>query len=330
MCKARFDSTQRPVGRGVLFHQPTLLTAQQIAQARRDKEEARVATEFLRYVNEEVLLTLGLLADAGDEASAHLRFCDSENADTAELAKHNKQLMQRIVCLFGPEGRAFECGYSKFILENLRRAPVVVHVDGKIKSIGGADQVPDSLLRKCLCRMAAWCRLAQATLRAEFPDFDVLVAFDIFDLSNLQPKGMLEVNTEHAQLLCMTFGVDLDRFMQAFALAHPAALHAKRSCTGATNATAWAEALRRLKKARRSGVEPLQDPVRLSRETWGLENQLGRGVVPRIFSGPRKCTGSVEHGFLVFGSFFPERYERPYLFQTMDGNARRSWLGTWP
>lgn len=285
MCKARFDSTQRPVGRGVLFHQPTLLTAQQIVQARRDADEVRIAMEFLRYVDAEVLLTLGLLADAGDEASAHLRFCDSENADPGELAKHNKQLMQRIACLFGPEGRAFECGYSKFILENLRRTPVVVQVDGKVKTIGGADDVPEALLRKCLNRMAAWCRLAQATLHAEFPDFDVLVAFDIFDLSNLQPKGPLEVNAEHAQLLCRTFGVDLDRFLEAFKLAHPVALHARRSTTAATNVIAWSEALGQVKKARRTVADPLKELIRMSRETEGLGNYClgcwdsgGRGV----------------------------------------------------
>jgi hypothetical protein len=60
--------------------------------------------------------------------------------------------------------------------------PVVVLIDGQPKTVGGSGTVTLAMQRRCLARMSAWCRLAQMTLKAEFPDWDALCAFDVFDL----------------------------------------------------------------------------------------------------------------------------------------------------
>ena len=50
--------------------------------------------------------------------------------------------------------------------------------------LGEASGVGDNIIRRCLARMRAWNTLARAAVSAEFPNFEVAQAFQIFDLSS--------------------------------------------------------------------------------------------------------------------------------------------------
>lgn len=76
--KNRFQSTQKPLGRFVLTFDALLATAVEIATRRAGTEPAKFAAAFLASVTEEDVLTLAMLADAGDKSSAIVRFFDSE------------------------------------------------------------------------------------------------------------------------------------------------------------------------------------------------------------------------------------------------------------
>eukprot|EP00969_Alexandrium_andersonii_P090083 3977488-Alexandrium_andersonii.AAC.1 len=59
----------------------------------------------------------------------------------------------------------------------------MVLVGNEPKTIGGPGTVDDATKQRCVARLSAWCTLAKATINAEFPSFDVLCAFAVFDLT---------------------------------------------------------------------------------------------------------------------------------------------------
>jgi hypothetical protein len=64
----RFESTQKPAGRFILFFEAILKTSDKILKLRRHDEGADRAQAFFLSLSEEKILQLALMADAGDEA----------------------------------------------------------------------------------------------------------------------------------------------------------------------------------------------------------------------------------------------------------------------
>ena len=80
--KHRFDSSQMPMARAVLRHEANIMTAVQIAAARKGETAALCAEYFLLYISGKEgmqrLLLLAMLTDAGDESAMVLRAQDKE------------------------------------------------------------------------------------------------------------------------------------------------------------------------------------------------------------------------------------------------------------
>lgn len=70
----RYDSSQKPFGRCVLFFHAVLATMVQISQARKGRPEGIAAAEFLHWLDNEKALQLAMMADAGDENMILTRF----------------------------------------------------------------------------------------------------------------------------------------------------------------------------------------------------------------------------------------------------------------
>jgi len=98
--KHRFESFQKPQGRAVLLHRAVLLTAEQIANERRNLQAGKDATQFLDDVDEETELQLGLMSDMSDEHMILLRFSDQEQYESTELAHEARIFLRRIEVLF--------------------------------------------------------------------------------------------------------------------------------------------------------------------------------------------------------------------------------------
>ena len=60
----------------------------------------------------------------------------------------------------------------------------VIRVGQNFRSLGGSGVSPQ-ILSECYDRMAVWVRLAQETLEAEWPTFEAIRAFSVFQL---QPR----------------------------------------------------------------------------------------------------------------------------------------------
>ena len=193
--KQRFQSTQKPLGRFILYFPALLATAYELQTRRGDSSVGQRGSKFLEAIDEERLLTLAMLADAGDEAAMTIRFFDSKDHDIADAPHVLSAFLQRIAALFLDRRGCLspvsfgdgQCHtYTSYALDMLRsEASVLTIQQGRktvTRSIGGPSSVSDELLERCLGRMAAWVRLAAATVRAEFPDWEVLNAFAVFSL----------------------------------------------------------------------------------------------------------------------------------------------------
>lgn len=105
-------------------------------------------------------------------------------------------------------------GYTAFALQQLKR-PKGVQKSNGLKQLGGPQGVPPLELQRCKDRMAAWAAATLELIHAEFPQFEVLMAFQVFSLrkeSWLQ-KGAAGLSAEEHKSKCLerlakTFDLD--------------------------------------------------------------------------------------------------------------------------
>ncbi len=181
--KHRFDSHSRPFGRGCIYFQALLVTAQQILDEHgaSDGPGSR-SLEFLEFMDTERALSFAMMADAGDEVLQLVRFLESEQFDKTSLAPQLDEFMHRIQVLF-THGQCVKTGYTKHMLTVLSKSVTVFLKKHEPKNIGHNGPVPEDMIRRCLLRLQRWVSLALTVLRAEFPNFEVLQTFQAFELA---------------------------------------------------------------------------------------------------------------------------------------------------
>lgn len=173
--KHRFESFQKPLGRTVRLFSCVHSLMVKVAIGRNDAQGGR-ARGWLEWLSARNVLMAAMLADAADEASALLRFCDDEQMDSAKLNSHIYTFLRRVTDLFGEKQLCLQCpGYTTYCLEYLQQ-PLVWVVRGKVASLAAptADDIGF-----CMSHMRMWLKLADAELRCEFPDFEVAQAEQI-------------------------------------------------------------------------------------------------------------------------------------------------------
>ena len=177
----RFDSTTKPVGRAVHNLFALIHTAIQIERLRPNKPEGAAATDFLRGLSTERVVQLAMLADGAHEAMAITRFCDSEAMHGEDLCFQLECFVAKVSMLF-LDGGCVRHGFTRWILEKLKKTPVLVYVDGRPKLVGSRTGVSAEIVDRCIGRMTCWVRLCIAVLTAEYPHFSLLSAFSVFNL----------------------------------------------------------------------------------------------------------------------------------------------------
>jgi hypothetical protein len=127
---------------------------------RRTGDTANRARAFLQKIDEERLLTLAMLADAGDEVAVLVRFFDTKDHDIAKVSSVLKNFMNRIDALF-LQRRCLESvdgchTYTSFTLEMLREGKMLSIHEGREMKVRSLKAVPPELVDRCLSHMAAW------------------------------------------------------------------------------------------------------------------------------------------------------------------------------
>ena len=193
----RFDSTAKPLSRSVLFWQPLLNTAVTIMEDRgKQQSEAVAAKLFLKFVDEEVGLTVGMLADGGDETLLLTRTADNEMMDPCRFPAECVVFHDRLLAIWGENAACWETGFTKLMLQTLR-SKVAFFLDGSAKSVGGPGSVTPAIMERCRQRFVTWITLVRETIQAEFPNFEFAHALDAFNLDGDFDRARLKAWHTH-------------------------------------------------------------------------------------------------------------------------------------
>ena len=209
----------RDLIRHALFLDSYCATAYHIAAARRGNPEGNDACAYLTFVsgNEGLqrLLVMGMMADGGDEIFRFLRAWDTEEVDPSATCRLLGNMAQKLDYLF-VQGYCRELGFTALVLEDLRRVRTFV-VNGHAVSVGCAGGVSEAIFQRALAIMCAWLTLMLEVLKAEFPSFELLHAFCVFDING--PKRSLATLPDgrvYMLRMAQTFSVDPERLLQQY------------------------------------------------------------------------------------------------------------------
>ena len=153
------------------------------------------------------------MADCADERVQSVRVFDTETYEVSMVHWEISTFISRLHFLFN-EGNVVDHGYTQVMLQSLKSQRGFLDSRGSPKTLGGPGKVTAALLQRCLCRMQLFVDLAVETLRSEFPDFDVVMAFSAFDLEH---SDKVKPEERYLQRLSEVFDLDFDQLAQEFA-----------------------------------------------------------------------------------------------------------------
>ena len=133
----------------------------------------------------EAFLQMAMIADAADEALLVTRLFDDELADAATTDHDLDEFQRRAHALFGEEAGCFTLrGFTQHAVEFLQAGPYMLKKRGVISGSLGGQHVPCPAVRaRCLRRMQNWLELCKLVISAEFPDFEPVQSFCVFNLA---------------------------------------------------------------------------------------------------------------------------------------------------
>ena len=113
------------------------------------------------------------------------------------------------------------------------KKPMLIWVDGTVKRVGGDGAVGEDLQDKCKCKMQNFLRLFVQSVRAEFPDFEIVHHLSAFNVSisaqRHRSTSRCESQTNSLKALATFLDVDADAVVENFnAVWHIAELEAKK------------------------------------------------------------------------------------------------------
>ena len=204
----------------------------------KDKIEHKCAQEFLDSIDVEKMISMAMLADAGDEAGGLVRFFDADEFDIAAAPAEISSFMQRSDALF-LQRQALKCGYTQHMVTHLRSTVRLCRSsNGEIRSVGGTSSVTDEVLDRCFARMAAWVRLVAQTIQSEFPQWELIRAFGCLDLS---PRPSPEVIEKSLEQLAQCFKLNLASLQGEFEDFQAFAVKCRKLQADATNLQCWTQ-----------------------------------------------------------------------------------------
>ena len=246
--KHRFESYAKPLSRIVLNFPALIRTSERIACERHGQAEGQDATAFLQWVSPASVILLAMLADAAIEVLTFTRQCDREDVDSANIPSHLNNLLARIECLF-VRGDCMVVGgcFAARLRECIRRTRIMYMVGGALRTL----EEPSSVDVQCgLEVLTRWVGMVRDTAAAEFPNFTVLSAFQIFSLADTQSSHQrARENTLAVERLAQVFGVCPAELEQDLVRWRPVAEQVRKD-TRCGNKEAWSRAVQPLLQSR--------------------------------------------------------------------------------
>jgi len=249
--KHRFESYATPLMRICKQLPAVVRTAERIVIARgAGSDEGKDATTFLEQLTPRTALMLGMMADAADEMLMFTRLCDTETLDSAELHSQLETCIARATLLFC-RGQCLsipECHAAR--MQTLLGSNTVSFMvtRGRTSFPKCLGQPDDATVQSCLAVLSRWVGMLRVAAEAEFPNFSLLAAFSIFNVST-------SVHADHeedplaVQRLAQVFDVSHAALMRDLKKWRPVAAR-HRKTMGVGNKEAWGIAMRKVTQSR--------------------------------------------------------------------------------
>lgn len=284
--KQRFDSVAKPLGRGILFFEALLATAIWATVHLRGSDACKDAEAFLTWIDERRMILLAMAADCADSALGLVRSFDSEQSDPANTMLESERFLSELHYMFNQGSVLRAEGYTKHMLEQLQR-PRGFLLKSEPKSIGGPGKITHALLAECLAQMRLYTSLALEVVNSEFPQFEIISSFRLFDLAGRSDPAKV---MEQANRLCQVFQVSNNDFLQQF-WDHQAVAMNELTAHGLSNADAWVTAVK--KTSSRSSIRKNHPSDALT------------SILMRYLAHHGCCTSGVEQAFSKLQNQFP-------------------------
>lgn len=269
LARQRFDSTQKPIGRFCLYLIPLLTTSIEMAREKKGEEAGMRAIAFLAFCTEETLLLISMIADAGDEGSMLCRSFDRELPASEELANEIATFITWITRLFdSAEPVCVLTGYTHHMITLLSEREILLPtLDGKgVRSLGGPGSITADLVTRCLQRMQTWVRLAKMVIKHEFPEWDLVSAFQLFNVAAGKNKAT-QTQENHIKRLAQFFKLDVVQFRAQFIdLSALARVHASNA--GCDSFTAWQATIEKVLSTKKRRDQHPCDIMQVALSRW--------------------------------------------------------------
>ena len=182
------------------------------------------------------------------------------------------------------QGHIIESGYTQHMLGVLKTSRAFIAA-GEAKTLGGAGKVSADIIATCRVRMQSFVALAVQTLRAEFPCFELLSSFGIFNVAPSQ-KTVCNQSDERTctsiQRLAQVFSCDSEALMSEFLDHQPIARHA--ATQGHDNFNAWKFAVLKTRSRASSRSNHPSDALHVILVCYGAFNGCTTSGVEQMFS----------------------------------------------
>jgi len=241
----RYDSEAKVLLRLCLTFDASITTACQVICLRGGaSDEGAACIDLLTFLDDEVALQLGMMADCAREIFRLVEACDCSDLDEADLPN----MVEECECILQHLFTKGQCmhvpGMTSLMVKTLQR-PRTYLIRGAPKTVGRQGELPTEIINRCLRRMAVYTVVAKSVLRGEFPDWDLLSSFQVFALSESRARSRSTTVSECNMLLGrLGSALSLDhtdvveQYHKFQPLAHKLYLQQKRN-----NFEAWKQAL---------------------------------------------------------------------------------------
>ena len=188
-------------------------------------------------------------------------------------------------------------GYTSHMVNFLETSHGFV-VDSRAFTVGGPGRVSPMLKVECRKQMQVWIRMLGEVLASEFPGWDILSAFSVFELKPAASRRqddedvILERDSflaSSAQRLAQVFNFNLEGFIAELEDHRPVAQHLLVSQQMA-NFEAWAAALRRTQKRKCVRDQHPCDNLLCALAKYGAFQGASTAGVEQLFSQVSKQT----------------------------------------
>ena len=245
VAKHRFDSMSKRLGRAVAKWVAMIKLAEWLRINRAGKVEAAHAQWFLLNFDAEPLLMMALMSDAADEGYCLTTFCDSERVDCALMSSEVTAMVQHCDYLFMQEGVFKVDGFTPFALQSWKVVRSVNARRDEVRSLGSPLGMSQEIIDRCLGRMKSWYVLMRIVCRTEFPEYENLQAFSIFNLYAERKDSRTTLHNKDSAQYKETVGrvarladVDEEQLLHELGLHKPIAANICDQ-NGCTNKEAW-------------------------------------------------------------------------------------------